>query len=136
MAGECRGGDSGYGIGRRRHMGCAAQKIALVQGDEGRAAFDRGEQRLLLFIQRLGSVEHDEDESGVGEGLAAAGDAQLLGYIVRFAQSGGVDEFEWNAVEGDALAYGVARGAWGGRDDGALALNQAIEERAFAGIGA
>ena len=53
-----------------------------------------------------------------------------------FAQAGGVDEFDGNAAEGDALGDQVARGAGSGGDDGAVALDEAIEERAFAGVGA
>ena len=95
---------------------------------------------MFFVVQRLGGVEHDEHQRGVGESFAAARNAKLLGFVERatvaFTQTGGVDKFEGDAFDGDALGDEVARGAGGCGDDGAVALDEAVEERALAGVGA
>src|ERR1700722_2571092 len=52
------------------------------------------------------------------------------------AEACGINEFDGNAFEGDALGDGVARGAGRGGDDGSVALKEAVEEGGFAGVGA
>jgi hypothetical protein len=52
------------------------------------------------------------------------------------AKACGINEFYGDAFEGDALGDRVAGGAGGGCDDGAVALDEAIEEGGFAGVGA
>ena len=59
-----------------------------------------------------------------------------FGLVAGFAQAGGVDEFHGDAVEGDAFGDRFAGGAGGGGDDGAVALDEAVEEGGFAGVGA
>ncbi len=116
-----------------------SQQIGFVDGDEGRPALDCGQQTVLFVVEGLRGVEHDEHQRGVGERFAAARDAELLDFFeIRtgsFAQTGGVDQLERNAVERDALGDEVARGAGSCGDDGAVALDEAIEERALAGVG-
>lgn len=115
-------------------------KIAFVDGDECGAVFDGGEEAALLVVERLRGIEDDEDECGIGECFAGATDANLLGFFQistrGFAEAGGVDELEWNTGERDVLSDQIAGGAGGRSDDGAVALNEAIEERALADIGA
>ena len=111
-------------------------EVAFVDGDEGAAALNGCEQRAFFVVERLGGVEDDEDDGGVGEGLTGALDAELFDFFEGVAEAGGVDEFEGDAVEGDALGDEVAGGAGDGGDDCAIALDEAIEERAFAGVGA
>ena len=103
---------------------------------------------MLLVVEGLRGVEHDEHQRRIGEGFAAAMDTQLLGFFENsigrtigrsagaFAQARGVDELDGNAADGDALGDEVARGAGSCGDNGAVALDEAIEERAFAGVGA
>jgi hypothetical protein len=97
-------------------------------------------------------------ERGTREGFVGSGDALGLGFVeggglplmpqVRghergtrsggglvIAEAGGVDEAERDAVEGEGLFEGVAGGAGDGRDDGAVAFEEAVEEGAFAGVG-
>ena len=70
----------------------AIWQIALVDGDQGRAASNGRKQTALLVVERLGGVENDEHQSGVGQRFAAAGDAQLLHLFKAFAQSRSVDQ--------------------------------------------
>ena len=97
---------------------------------------DSGEEGALFVVQGLCGVKDDEDDGGVGKGLTGALDAELLDFFEGVAEAGGVDEFEGDAVEGDALGDEVAGGARDGGDDGAVALDEAVEEGAFAGVGA
>ena len=110
-------------------------EVAFVDGDEGAAIMDRGEQGALFVVEGLGGVEDDEDDGGVGEGLTRALDAELFDLFEGVAEAGGVDEFEGDAVEGDALSDEVAGGAGDGGHDGAVAFDEPIEEGAFAGVG-
>ena len=64
-------------------------------------------------------------------------DAELLRHRVRLplaADAGGIDEGELDAVAGDGLVDGVARGAGDGRDDGALLSGESVEEGRFAHV--
>ena len=62
------------------------------------------------------------DEVGGGQGFVASGDADGFGFVGGFAEAGGVDEFEGDAGEGDALGDEVAGGAGGCGDDGSVAV--------------
>jgi hypothetical protein len=64
------------------------------------------------------------------------GDAEGFRFVGGVAKACGINEFYWNAFDGDALCDGIAGGAGGGGDDGAIALDEAVEEGGFAGVGA
>ena len=123
------GVDDGLALGIRG-------EVAFVDGDEGTAVLDCGEETTLFVVEGLSGIEYDEDDSGVGEGLARALDAELFDLFQGIAEARGVDELEGNAVKGDPLGDEVAGGAWDGCNDGAIALDEAVEEGAFAGVGA
>jgi len=59
----------------------------------------------------------------------------LLDLFKGFAQASSVDEFERDSVERDAFGDEVAGCARNWRDNGAIAFDKAVEERAFAGVG-
>lgn len=64
-------------------------KVRFVDGDERRAAFDGGKEAALFFVDRLRGIENNEHQRSIGEGLAAASDADLLGFFARLVQAGG-----------------------------------------------
>ncbi len=67
------------------------RKIALVRDDDGRPALHGLQQLALFLVQRLRGVQDNQDDGGIGESFAAAGDAKLLGFFDSLAQAGGVD---------------------------------------------
>ncbi len=110
-------------------------QIALIPDDDCGAAFDRCQQCAFFVVKRLSRIEDHENERGVGERFPAAGDAKLFDFFEGFAQAGGIDELEGNTVKRDALGDEIARSAGRRGDDGAIAFDEAVEERAFACIG-
>ncbi len=98
---------------------------------------DGGCELLVFCGAGLGGVEDVEDEVGFGQGFAGFGDAEGFSFIAAGgSDAGGVDEGDGDAFDGEAFGDGVARGAGGGGDDGAVALDELVEERGFAGVGA
>jgi hypothetical protein len=80
-------------------------------------------------------IDDFDDEVGAFEFLVGALDADALDFVATFAEAGGIDEAEGDAVDLDDFLDGVAGGAGGGADDGALEAEQAIEQAAFADVG-
>ena len=90
---------------------------------------------MLVFIrERLGSIEHDQDEVGIGESFHGFADADALRLIERAANPGGVDQLDRNAADGDGFADQIASGAGRRGYDGALTLDQAVEQAGFADV--
>ena len=101
-----------------------------------RAIRDGVLDRFVLVRARLGRVEDVEDQVGFGQGFAGFGDAQRFGLgVAGRAEAGSVDERDGDAFEGEAFCDQVARRAGGCGDDGAVALDEAVEERRFSRIG-
>src|ERR1700723_2894425 len=90
---------------------------------------------MLLVVERLGCVENDQDKRSIRECFAAARDAELLDFFKSFPEAGGIDKFKRNAFDCDPFGDEIARGAGRCSDNGAIALDEAIEEGALAGIG-
>ena len=61
--------------------------------------------------------------------------ADALHFVACVAYAGGVDEAEGDAAEGFGGFDGVARGAADAADDGALFVEQGVEEGGLAGVG-
>ena len=59
----------------------------------------------------------------------------LSASIQSATHAGGIDQTQWNAADGDGLADQVARCARLGGDDGALALDEAVEQARLAYVG-
>ncbi len=110
-------------------------EVALIRCEQSGSALDGLQEAALFVVEGLGGVHDDQDESGIGEGFAAASDAELLGLFDSFAKAGGIDQFQRNAIERDAFGDQVAGGARSCRDDGAFSFDEAIEQGAFANIG-
>ncbi len=55
---------------------------------------------------------------------------------MSLAQTGGVHQVNGNTLKREAFGDEVAGGARGGGDDGAFALDEPVEERRFADVGA
>src|SRR5579862_9453666 len=71
----------------------------------------------------LRSIEHDEDEVGVGESLDGFADADTFGFVERAPDPGSVDKLHRNSSDRHRLAYQISRRAWSRCHDGALALD-------------
>ena len=83
----------------------------------------------------LAGVDDFEDEVGAFEFGLGALDADAFDVVEAFAEAGGVDEAEGDAVDLDDFFDGVAGGSGGGADDGAFEAEEAVEEAAFADVG-
>src|SRR4051812_29999045 len=106
-------------LGGRR----VGRQVAFVDGNDHGAGGEGGDGGGVFGVRVGGGVEDEEDDIGFGHGFAGFGDAEGLGLVGGVAKAGGVDEFDGDAIEGDALCDEVAGGAWGGSDDGAVALD-------------
>ena len=80
-------------------------------------------------------VEHDQHHVGVGERFQRLAHADAFGFVERVANSGGVHQMHRNSTDGDGLGDQVARGAGRGGDDGALVLDQPVEQARLADVG-
>ena len=76
-----------------------------------------------------------QNELGAGHAVVAAPDTLGLDGIGRLAQAGGVNEHHGDTADVGGFLNGIARGAGGGRDDGAVVPKQLIEQTGFAGVG-
>ena len=92
-------------------------------------------RRAASSLGRMRGVEHDQHDVGVGEGLHRFANADAFGFVEGVANAGGVHQPHRNSTDGDGFADQVARGAGSGRDDGALVLDQAIEQARLADVG-
>ena len=84
---------------------------------------------------RMRGIEHHQHDVGVGEGLHRFAHADALGFVECVANAGGVHQAHRNSTDRDRLAHQVAGGAGRGGDDGALVLDQAIEQARLADVG-
>ena len=94
----------------------------LMTMRKGRAA-EGGDGGFVFGVEWGGGVEDEEDDVGFGHGFAGFGDADGFGFVGGFAEACCINEFDGDAVEGDALGDEVAGGAGGGGDDGAVAFD-------------
>ena len=86
-------------------------------------------KQILVFVRRgLRSIEHHEHQIGIGQRFHRFLNSNGLGLIESLANAGGIDEFDRNASDRDGFTDQIARRSGSGRDDGALALDQAIEQ--------
>jgi len=86
----------------------------------------------------FGGVEDEEADVGCLEVLAGHDDGELFGHETGLAlatDSGGVDETEVVRAAGDDLVHSVAGGAGDGRDDGARAAGEGVEQGGLADVG-
>ncbi len=74
--------------------------------------------------------------SGIRHGLEAALDAERFDQPVALANAGRVDQLHGDAADGGNFGDHIARGAGDVGDDGAVLLEQAIEQAALADVGA
>src|SRR5579884_2163816 len=88
----------------------------------------------ILFVQSLGTVEHEQHNVRAFSGRTTALDANLLNRIITGRDTGGIDEMKWNAAQIRHLFNCIASRSGNGRDDGALGTQQGIEEAGFSHI--
>ena len=92
-------------------------------------------ERFVFGGEGLAGIDDDQGEVGVGHGLPGALDAQGLDQVAALADAGGVVEFDGDAADGSGLRDDVAGGAGDLGDDGAVVLEEAVEQAALADIG-
>ena len=85
-------------------------------------------------VRRLRGVHHHQRQVGIGHRLVAALDAQRFHQLRAFADAGGIEELHRNAADGGRFGDQVAGGAGDVGDDGAVLLQQAVEEAALADV--
>src|SRR5277367_5725153 len=79
-------------------------------------------------------VKNKKDYVGISHGFAGFRNTDRFCFVRRVAETCSINEFYGDAIEGYALSDQVAGGARGGRNDGAIALNQSIKKGGFAGV--
>src|SRR6185369_5020774 len=79
-------------------------------------------------------IDQQEDDIGALDFLPAAFDADFLDFVLGFAQAGGVDDVQRNALDLDGRAQRVACRAGNRRDDGQIVASQAIEQRGLTDV--
>ena len=111
------------------------RQIAFVPGDDAFALLPRFFDQLPIWsIERSREIHHYHCQIGVGHGLITALDAKLLDDILPRADSRCVHELDRNPFDHRRLRYQVARGAGNLGDDGAILLQQPVEQTALADI--
>src|SRR6185312_962095 len=106
-----------------------SRQIELIRGDESSSLSTRGLDKRAVAV-------HDHDgQIRIRHCLAAALDAESLHEFAGFANAGCIDDANGNAFEFDGFRDHVARGAGDVGHDGAILLNETIEEAALAYIG-
>ena len=90
----------------------------------------------LRRIRRLRGIEHYQHQIRIGQGFHGFLYADAFGFVEGAADSGGVHQLHRNSAERNGFGHEIARGAGRGGDDGALALDQAIEQARLADVGA
>lgn len=110
-------------------------EIGFVFGDEGVVRVESFEDVLGEIGEVCRGVEDEDGEVGFVGDLEGAFDALAFEIAGGLAESGGVNEFEVKAAEGDAFGDEVAGGAGGVADDGPVLVEENVEEAAFAGVG-
>ena len=130
----------GIGVGEGRIGGGVGDEVPLVDDD------DDGAARLVGVAadvgveggDSVGGVEDEEADVGGLEMLAGHDDGQLLGHELGLAlatDAGSIDETEVVRAAGDDLVDCVAGGAGDGRDNGACAAGEGVEQGGFADVG-
>ena len=66
------------GRGRLRASRILFNQVAFVHGNQRGTALDGGQQTVLLVVERLRGVEHNENQRRIGKRFAAACDSELL----------------------------------------------------------
>jgi hypothetical protein len=118
-------------------LGMKAGQVRLVDRDEVAALFTGfREEGFVVGCAGRDAVDDDDGEIGVGHGLEAAVDAQLFDELGGGADARGIGQAYGDSGELGGFGDQVPRGAGEGRDDGAVLLEKAVEEAAFAGVGA
>ena len=126
-------GEAGEGAALRLLPVGVTPEVGLVEDEESVAGGIGGDGD--TGGGRLAGIDDFQNDIGFKQRRIAAGDAQLLDGVGCFAEACGIDEAEGEAAQVDDLLYGIARGAGGGADDGAVEAEEDIEQAGFPGIG-
>src|SRR5438309_1585024 len=92
------------------------------------------DQFFVFYADRLRSIEHHQDQISVGESFHGLLNSNALGFVEGAANPGGVHELDWNSAKRNRFSHRVTGGPGSGGHDGALALNQPIEQTRFPDI--
>ena len=85
--------------------------------------------------QWRGAIQDEEQQVGRGGCGARAFDANTLDGIIAWSEASGVYQVQGDAAEERAFLDSVACGPGDGRDDGAFAAQECVEQARFADIG-
>lgn len=105
--------------------------VDFVEGDDEVFVVAAGEYlpgELLNLLWGVGGVDEPNDDAGLVELLEGAFDAHAFDGVVGFAYARGVDEAEGDALQYDGVLDDVAGGAVNVGDEGAVFLDQAVEQ--------
>ena len=122
----------GFAVELGATRGLAVEVDLVVHDDALRRGRQRVEQAQVRF--GMGIVADQHGKVGALEFGACAAHAFHLDRVGRFAQAGGVDQGQGDAIEMDRFAQHVACGAGDLGDDRALAGGQTVEQAGLAGI--
>ena len=84
-------------------------------------------QLIVFFGGRLGSVEHHQNQVGVGQRLQRFSYADGFRFIQSMPNPSRIDELQRDAAERNSFTDQIARGARRCGNDGAFAFHQSIE---------
>ena len=102
-------------------------------------AFDGGEQSALVFLDRLCGVEHNEPSAASASASwlrrMPSCSASSNSFASDLAETRGIDQLNGNAAERDAFGDQIACGAGRRGHDGAVALDEPVEERLLPTLG-
>ena len=120
-------------------LGRTATRSHLVHGHQCGPTLNRGQQTALLIVERLvaSSTTTTSAASASASRLRAMPSCSASSKLAfaGLAQAGRVHQFQRNAIERDPLGDRVARGAGSCGHNGAVALDEPVEERALADVG-
>ena len=125
------GGDADVRGGIER--GVRAQ-IGLVVDDQPLLPLQRVPHGGVLFRERLGGVEDEQDEVRTLRERPGAGDAEVFHLVRDATDAGGVVQIEAHAADLERPLHRVARGAGDGGDDRLVLPEEGVEQGALARV--
>ena len=108
------------------------RQVGFVPNQQPFLSRELAQVTLVGVSQRLGIVQHMQDQVRAFKRLPAPANAFPFDFVARLAQSGGIDEDHRKAPNVRRLLNGIARRARHGGDNGAVMTQQLVEQTAFA----
>ena len=83
----------------------------------------------------FGAVDHKQYPVGLINRFPGAGNTDLFHFIRAFAQTGGINNMQWHAINVDVFFQYIPSGTGDIGYDGAFTAGQRIKQARFTGIG-